>query len=530
MSMVSDVWRYWRFTFGLREYLRNPLTLEQSKVIIKSRLERRVDTFLSILKKGVYENDKSPYLKLLKLAGCEYEDIEAKVRADGIEASLKKLSEEGVWLSLEQFEGREEVTRGGKVFKFKETDFDNPFFFRGLKDREPRARTRTMFDLDFWAQEAVCFPPILDANDALGLPLAMWRPSVSLGGESFVLMFTKAGSPPVKWYSQVDEKAIRPSLKNRMLTDYLIYLGRIYGTRWPSPEHVQLDDAGEIAWWMAKVLEDGKGCCMMTTPSNACRIARAAKETGLALDGAKFLVEGEALTQTKLKEIQSAGATTLSIYWFTEGGLVGGSCSDSCTRGGGVHVMKDSIAVIQHKRKVEHAGAWVDAFLFSSLLPAAPRILLNVESEDHGLIESRYCGCKLEALGLTDHIYNIRGFGWFRAEGTRVFTTDLQRIIENLLPAKFGGSPTDYQMLEEEDEQGFTRVNVVVSPAVGPVNEGVLISVVLDALRTGLGYQRKETYRETAEFWSQAGTLRVVRMAPTGAGEKLIPLHIRKEK
>ena len=424
------------------------------------------------------------------------------------------------------------MARAGKVFKFKENDFDNPFFshYYEASKSTRRAGRRTMLDLDFWAQQAVCYPPILDANNALEIPFAMWRPALAQGGELFLLIFAKAGNSPIKWFSQLDKKATKPSLKNRMLTDYLIYLGIIFVARWSKPEHMVLNDAAKIAQWIAGTLKERQTCCIIATPSNASRICKAAQEKGLHFRGAKFLVEGEPLTQRKLKEIESAGATALSLYWFTEGGLVGGSCPNTIAEGG-VHVAKDCIAVVQHQRDVEHAGVPVNAFLFSSLLPAAPRILLNVESEDYGLIEQRHCGCKLAELGYTEHIYNIRSFGWFRAEGQRVFVTDLVKLMEEVLPAEFGGSPTDYQFLEEEDERGFTRVSLAASPTVGSIDENALIATVLRELGKGLGYEKKETYREAAEVWSQANTLQVKRMMPgTTAEEQVLPLHIKKQQ
>jgi hypothetical protein len=32
--------------------------------------------------------------------------------------------------------------------------------------------------------------------------------------------------------------------------------------------------------------------------------------------------------------------------------------------------------------------------------------------------------------------------------------TDLLRLIDEVLPARFGGAPTDYQFVEREDERG----------------------------------------------------------------------------
>ena len=98
----------------------------------------------------------------------------------------------------------------------------------------------------------------------------------------------------------------------------------------------------------------------------------------------------------------------------------------------------------------------------------------------------------------------------------------MERILEEVLPQRFGGTPLDYQLLEEEDEQGFTRLSVVVSPKVNLKDEQAVIDTVVAALRGGsLGAD------VSAAVWSRAGTLRVKRMEPiwTGRG-KLVPLHM----
>ena len=104
--------------------------------------------------------------------------------------------------------------------------------------------------------------------------------------------------------------------------------------------------------------------------------------------------------------------------------------------------------------------------------------------------------------------------------------TDLIRVIEEVLPAKFGGTSINYQMVEEEDEEGHTHISVIVSPEVGAIYEDELIQTVLRELGKG-----KDTQRMMAQIWSQAGTLRLKRMRPlTTARGKLLPLHIQKRK
>ena len=51
-----------------------------------------------------------------------------------------------------------------------------------------------------------------------------------------------------------------------------------------------------------------------------------------------------------------------------------------------LHLFSDCDALIQRSREVTDSGLSVGAFLFTSLLPPAPKILLNVESGDYGTV------------------------------------------------------------------------------------------------------------------------------------------------
>lgn len=525
MSLFSQIGMYLRFTRGMQQFFRDAITLEQSQQIIKQRLENRDRSLLTVVKKAIYDYEKSPYLELLRLAGCEYGDFERMVSCDGVEPTLRKLCQEGVYVSLEEFKGKKAIVRGSSVLEFKENDFDNPFlsqYFEARSGASRSAGTRTIYDLDFMAQLAVYYQVLLDANDALRFPFSIWFPILPGGGLLAMLIYTKGGRAPAKWFSQVDKRSAKPSLKSRLATDYIVYMGILFGAKWPKPEYVALDDTLRVAEWIARTLKERQGCCMETYVSAAVRICQVAREKGLDIESAKFFVGGEPITQAKRKEIEAVGATVFSDYFFTEGGWVGGSCPNSIEDD--VHLFKDSLAVIQHGRKVIHAGVEVDAFLFTSLLPAAPKILLNVESGDYGVIETRSCGCKLDVLGFNDHISHIRGFDKLTGEGMTFISTDLINIIEQVLPATFGGASTDYQIVEEEDERGYTRLNLVVSPGLGAIDEAKLIQTVLSELGKG-----KDTQRMMAEVWSKANTIQVKRTQPFATARgKLLPLHIKK--
>ena len=150
------------------------------------------------------------------------------------------------------------------------------------------------------------------------------------------------------------------------------------------------------------------------------------------------------------------------------------------------------------------------------MLPSARKLLLNVELDDYGEIEERDCGCPWEEFGLKTHLRGVRSFRKLTGEGTTVIGTELVQILEEVLPGRFGGSPLDYQFLEEEDEKGFTRVSVIVSPRVPEASDEAIVDTVLDALAAG-----------HRALWEQAGSLRVRRQEPiwTERG-KLMPLHL----
>lgn len=88
MSILSDFKMYGRFAWGLRSFLRHTISLEEAKAIIQQRMTKGETNFLRLVRKGIFGYPKSPYLSLLKLAGCELGDIENRVRTRGLEDTL----------------------------------------------------------------------------------------------------------------------------------------------------------------------------------------------------------------------------------------------------------------------------------------------------------------------------------------------------------------------------------------------------------------------------------------------------------
>jgi hypothetical protein len=164
----------------------------------------------------------------------------------------------------------------------------------------------------------------------------------------------------------------------------------------------------------------------------------------------------------------------------------------------------------------------VPALYFTSLRPTAPKVMLNAENDDYGVIETRSCGCALEEAGFTEHVRDIRSFSKLTGEGVTLIGSEMIAILEGVLPRRFGGSALDYQLLEDEDERGFTRLSLLVSPHLEIRDNQQVLDVVWEALRaSSVGADLAR------DMWRRAGSLRVQRSAPiwTERG-KLMPLHL----
>lgn len=525
--MFDDLRMYARFAWGLRSYLRETITLADAKAIVHQRLEERESNFLRLVERGIYGYAHSPYLPLLKLAQVELCDIQNMVRAKGLEDTLRALREAGVYVTFEEFKGREPIVRDGQTIPVQAQDFDNPFlrhYYEGRTGGTTGAGTRVPTDLDHLAAQAPLLMLTYDAHGVLDLPTAIWYGILpDSTGIAVILHFVRLGRLPLKWFSPITSRESRPSLKNRLATQYIIAMGRLSGVHIPWPEPVSLDQAIVLARWAAEALDAHGACLIRTHASMALRVCVAAREAGLNLTGATFMGGGEPPTPAKVREITRTGARWVPTYFFVEAGAIGLGCARPADCND-LHLLKDSLALIQYPRQVSGSEITVDAYCFTSLLPAAPKLMLNVESDDYGAIEQRSCGCPLECYGFTEHLRHIRSFRKLTSEGVTLVGSEMVHILEEVLPARFGGSPLDYQLVEEEDDAGFTRLSLIVSPRIEIADETAVVEAVLAALGQG-----SVAAALAQDVWGQAGTLQVKRMEPiwTARG-KLMPLHLAR--
>ena len=132
--------------------------------------------------------------------------------------------------------------------------------------------------------------------------------------------------------------------------------------------------------------------------------------------------------------------------------------------------MSDKIATIERDRLVgQGRSRSLERFPYP-LLPASPKVMLNVESGDYGVRVDRDCGCGALPVAFRSHLHSIRSYEKLTSEGMSFLGSDLLTLVEQVLPARFGGNPTDYQLAERERD-GLPIVSLVVSPSVGKIDD-----------------------------------------------------------
>lgn len=298
-------------------------------------------------------------------------------------------------------------------------------------------------------------------------------------------------------------------------------MSRLFGVPIPHPEPIGPEQALRITRWAAANIKEYGACLIITLVSNALRICLAAKEEGIDLTGAVLWGGGEPPTPAKVREITRVGARWIPGYWITEMGPVGMGCGHPIDVND-IHLFKDMLVIIPYAP--EETQDIYHVFYFTTLLPSAPKILLNVESDDWGIMETRSCGCPLESYGFDQHLRGIHSRRKLTGEGVTLVGSEMIYILEELLPSRFGGDPSNYQLVEEEDNSGFTRVRLFISPKVTIRDENEVVEFILGALK------RTSVAADMAQaIWREARTLQIKKAEPllTARG-KLMPLYVKR--
>jgi hypothetical protein len=520
-SLRSGIRQYLEMGRGLAWLMGRVCTPESARALIRARLEKRERLFLQMVREAIWPNPRSPYYHLLAAAGWTDETLADAVQKRGVEAALRSLRDSGVYLTHAEFKERKPIERNGLRLEWDNLSVHHPRVSPAFEVRTGGTRSRgdrvpaTFAYLA--SQRAPTWCLTLEAVGGGSWPAVIWMPR-----EASLLWWLTLASmrrPAVRWFTMVDFSYVRIPQLHLLMYRLGQAAGLLHGLRLPYIEYAPLSAADVVYAAVGATRARHGGCSVITTPSGATRLAGVAGRLGHDLERVAFVVGAEPLTPGKYAEIVGAGARVGVRYNITEIGAIGGACGRP-EAADDVHLLADSFGFIPDRRRLPDGQA-VDGLMLTTLLPSSPMALLNLDSDDFAEVATRRCGCLWDELGLHTHLSKIRSFSKLTGEGVTVLGTECVRIIEEVLPREFGGRSTDYQLLEVEDDQHLTRLHLVVSPSVGPVDEEKVLARFQQEIKNPV--PRGDTL---PPMWRQADTIKVVRRepVPTAAG-KLLPFH-----
>jgi hypothetical protein len=488
------------------------VTAEAAVARIREDMRRRDERFLLKVERAVFANPSSPYLELFRAAGCTLDDLRALVARDGIEGALHALYTAGVYVTFEEFKGRRPIVRGSQTFSVRADDFDNPVVvphFQATSGGTRGRPTRILIDLEHIGQSAPHWALWFASHDVGSRPLLFWTPAHS-GVANRHLLAAKCGKRYVKWFADV--KMV--TLKDRTIAPIVHWLVR-RETGCPPPEFMPISEAARVGRLLAEIAAQGSQPCMITSPSEAVAACLAMRDENASLAGVTFLLGAEPLTQTRRDTIEASGARAIPTYGFSEGGSVGSQCPHP-TAADDIHISLDAYAIIPRPSPVDGAGD--GALLLTALRPACPKVLLNTEIGDSAVLETRRCDCLFDAVGYHQHLHTIRSFEKITGFGVTFVAADLYRVLEDVLPKRFGGAATEFQLVESQDTGGVPRYTLLVNPSIGPLDNAGVASAFLEELGKLANH-----YRYMVNLWDQVDILTIARERPrqTSRGKTL---------
>ncbi|CAG0968560.1 hypothetical protein BURK1_01098 [Burkholderiales bacterium] len=510
-----------RFLAALPRFLRTPLPMGAMRAIVRERFAQRDERFLARFAEAL-RLPGSPYARLAEHAGCGEGDVASSVRRDGVEGALAMLYRAGVYLAGDEFKGRRPVVRGSLAFTVDPATLVNPRgVVHGLSESSGSrgARTPVPIDLAFVRDHAVNTHIALDAHGGCGWTHAHHGVP---GGTSVTnpLEFAKGGRPPARWFTPVDVAAPGLSPRYRWGVRAMRLGSLLAGVPLPGPTLAPFDDPMPVVRWMADELARGRVPHLWGFASTAVLICQAAADAGVELRGARFTMGGEPTTGARRAVVEAAGAVALPRMGATETDILSYACARP-DAADDMHFLDDRHAIVQPGDGNGRPGVPGDAMLLTSLLASAPIRLLNVCMGDRATLARRDCGCGLARDGWRLHVHDVRSFEKLTAGGITFLDVDVVRVLEEVLPARFGGRPADWQLVERIDgTRARPEVALVVDPSVGPLDAAEVADAFLAAIGGGGGGERLMELQ-----WRDGRVLSVVREAPSRTASGKI-LHV----
>jgi hypothetical protein len=395
-----------------------------------------------------------PLATLLRLGGWSFEKLRQSVAEEGLEPTLHHLTRDGVWLDADEVKCRRPLVRHSKEIPFSPTDLDyvcGPAVPLGTSGTSG-PRTKNPLDISGFELQASYKRTMLAALGGLDLPLVLYYPAPSAAGIAQLLAFALAGKPPDAWFCHLPEaqsSAMRWSVWLRILAS----TARIARVRLPLPKLAEVERPEPLLAWLRGHAQ--QGAVVATFAGSALRLQAYADKIRHPLPHLVFILGGEPITARKRALLENRGHRVYPWYGAVDAGRIAIGCLKPETADD-MHLLSDRFAAIE----------WQGKLLLTSLLPSVHKRYLNTDCGDLATLERRRCGCPLGELGLDFHLSDVRSVQKLCLEGITLPADLVHRLADELLPDRCGGAPGDYQLLEEEGEDGWTRLVVRVAPEV----------------------------------------------------------------
>jgi hypothetical protein len=501
-----------RLVNELPRFLRDRIDQGEARRLVQDFTQRRSERFLAKLATAVFANPASPYLALCRWAGCELGDIRKLVASGGVEGALEAMRVSGIRVEWEELKGRRPIVRGSQSLEAPWAAYNNPASRSFAESRSGGSSGRpaaTAVDLANDAESAPDWALLFEAHGWLDQPLAFWVPG-HVGLVSRFLKCSRFGKDMERWFVMA-----RMSTPGDRLRAAIVHGYARRCTGYPRPERATLGEGRRVLDYLYLRLDQGARPVLNTSPSAAALLARLASERGRELAGVSFLLGAEPVTRARFATIEASGARAVATYGTSEAGWIGAQFPGA-VEPDEVLVFREAYAVLANPRP--GSGGQGHPLLFTNLRAAAPKVLLNAELGDSGVLVPGDASRWADEFGYDLRLHSIRSLRKVTVWGTTFAVADLDLLLESVLPRRFGGSHADYQLIEQEDAAGTPLLRLLVSPAVGPIVEGDVRATFLAELA-----RLKSSYGFMAQEVREMDGLRIERAPPTvSASGKLL--------
>ncbi len=522
MFGIHQIWAGSQFFLRLPQYPRNPLTLDQAHDALRERLVRRNEAFLDRLRVDIYGQPSSPYAHLLKHAGCELGDLVSAVEKDGLETTLERLLDAGVYLTVDEFKGRKTARRGSTQVEVRPELLNSPRASGHLPSRSGGSRSKgtpVITDLSFIRACAGNSAISLASRGGWDWKKSIWE-SPGAGLRFRTIKLAGYGALPEATFSQIGTGSHEIEPYFRWNLRLMCGISSAIGRPLPWPTYAAPSDPEPLAKWLVKTLASGETPHLLTFPGSAVMLARWAMENGYTISGTWLTISGEPITSIRVATLHRAGCNVIPRYGSMETGAIGYGCMRA-DHADDVHLVSDMFGMIQAGSRGSSIGLPPTALLMTALHPRSPFVMLNLSMGDQAEMGDRRCGCPLESVGWRSHLWNVRSFEKLTCGSVTFEAASLIPLLEELLPQQFGGGPTDYQLAESQRPGGEPLLELIVHPRLGKLPETEIREVFFAALS-----ERSASDGMMVRRWRDAGTLQIARREPsTTRSGKISYLH-----